>query len=88
MARRLQQRAAAQRAAAQHRSEAWRSPQKTDPAVRGPTRARTPREIEALPWEFARTELGLVTTDFLVLMLKVVLLHVQDQIEAQTTDSS
>jgi len=57
-------------------------------AVRPPPLPRVPREMEVLPWGFVHAELGVAATDFLVLMLKVVLRHVQDQIEAQVIDST
>lgn len=55
---------------------------------------RVPQELGALPWSFAYAELGVATTDFLVLVLKVVLLSMQvqiehqDQIDAQVIDST
>ena len=57
-------------------------------AVRSPPVPRVPRDLEALPWAFAHAELGVATTDFLVLVLKLVLRYVQDQIEAQVPDST
>jgi hypothetical protein len=42
----------------------------------------------ALPWDFAHAEIGMAATDFLVLVVKVVLLYVQDQIEVQVADST
>ena len=67
--------------------EAVRKGQGLEGAVRAPPRARVPREMGALPWDYAHAEIGMATTDFLVLVVKVVLLYVQDQIEVQVADS-
>jgi len=92
--RRLQQRSAeakeAARAAAQQTAESvgnGRPLAGRCRTVRAPPGPRVPQEIGALPWAFAYAELGVAATDFLVLVLKVVLRHVQDQIEAQVADS-
>ncbi|MCP4204527.1 MAG: hypothetical protein GY769_21675 [bacterium] len=85
-ARRLQQRSAAAKAAAQQAAEVVRNGRPVaggSSTVRPPPVPPVPRELGALPWSFAHAELGVATTDFLILMLKVVLLHVQDQIERQ-----
>ena len=85
-ARRLQQRSASAKAAA----KAVRSGRPLAggrSAVQPPVLARVPRELGAIPWDFAHTEMGVAATDFLVLVLKVILLYVQDQIEAQVIDS-
>ncbi len=86
-ARRLQQRSAAAKAATraaakavhQGRQLAGESRMKRPP----PRVPRVPRELAALPWSFAHAELGVAATEFLVVVLKVVLLHLQDQIERQ-----
>ena len=57
-------------------------------AAQPPPVPPVPRELSALPWGFAHAELGVPATDFLVLVLKVVLQHVQDQIKAQVIDST
>ncbi len=86
--RRLQQRSAeakeAAKAAAQQTAERVRGGRplvNSCSAVRAPPGPRVPEELEALPWAFAYAEFGVAATDFLVLVLKVVLQHVQDQIE-------
>lgn len=87
--RRLQRRSAAAKAA-QQAAEAARSARlcaASKSVVRPPPPPRVPPAVGALPWDFAHAEMGVAATDFLVLVLKVVLLHVQDQIEAQVTDS-
>ncbi len=88
---RLQQRSAAAKEAAQQTAERVRSGLPLvggHSAVRSPPVPRVPREMGALPWDFAHAEIGVAATDFLVLVLKVVLLYVQDQIEAQVIDSA
>ena len=87
--RRLQQRSASAKAARQA-AKAVRSgrPLAGGSSAQPPLLPRVPRELEAIPWGFARTEMGLEATDFLVLVLKVVLQYVQDQIEAQVPDST
>lgn len=93
-ARRLQQRSAeakeAAREAAQQTAERVRIGRPLvdgSSAVRPPPVPRVPQEMGVLPWDFAHAELGVPATDFLVLVLKAVLLYVQDQIEAQMSDS-
>ncbi len=84
-ARRLQQRSASAKAA-QQAAEAVRSGRPLavgSSMVRPPPVPRVPRELGAIPWDFAHTEMGVAAADFLVLILKVVLLYVQDQIERQ-----
>ncbi len=83
--RRLQQRSAEAKAATQQTAKRLRNGGPlvdSQSPVRAPPVARVPEEFEALPWAFAYAEFGVAATDFLVLMLKVVLQHVQDQIEA------
>lgn len=94
-ARRLRLRSASAKAAqqaAQQTAERVRSGRPptggSSPVVRPPAVSRVPRQLGALPWEFAHAELGVAATDFLVLVVKVVLLYVQDQIEAQVFDST
>ena len=91
MVRRLQLRSAAAKAAAQPTTATvrrGRPPAGGSSAVRSPPARRVPRELAALPWDFAQAEIGAAATDFLVLVLKVVLWYVQDQIEAQVIDST
>ncbi len=88
--RRLQRRSASAKAA-QRAAEAARSARLSaagKSVVRPPPRPRVPPALGALPWDFAHAEMGVAATDFLVLVLKVVLLYVQDQIEAQVPDST
>ena len=94
-ARRLQQRSAeakeAVKAAVQQTAERMR---RGGPlvggrrAVRSSPVPRVPRDLGALPWDVAHAEFGVAMTDFLVLVLKLVLRYVQDQIEAQVSDST
>ncbi len=93
-ARRLQQRSAEAKAAKAAARQAAERVHRGRPlvgdssAVRSPPVARLSRDLGALPWAFAHAELGVATTDFLVLVLKLVLRYVQDQIEAQVSDST
>ncbi len=90
-ARRLQQRSAEAKEAQKQTAERahhGRLPADDSRIVRPPPVSRLPQEMAALPWAFARAELGVATTDFLVLVLKVVLRYMQDQIEAQVPDST
>ena len=94
-ARRLQQRSAAAKDAAKEAAQQTAERVRTglplvggNSAVRSPPVPRVPQEMGALPWDFAHAEIGVAATDFLVLVLKVVLLYVQDQIEAQVSDST
>ncbi|MCP4967719.1 MAG: hypothetical protein GY926_21110 [bacterium] len=85
-ARRLQLRSASAKASQQATATVRTG---DDSSVAQPPAAPSvPREFGALPWGFAHAELGVAATDFLVLVLKVVLRHVQDQIEAQVIDST
>ncbi len=87
--RRLQRRSASEKAA-QQAAEAARSarPLTVGRSVVRPPPPRVPPALGALPWDFAHAEMGVAATDFLVLVLKVVLLHVQDQIKAQVPGST
>ena len=89
-ARRLRLRSAAAKAAQQAAAAArnGRPVAGGSSAVQPPAVPPVPREMRALPWGFAHAELGVPATDFLVLVLKVVLRHVQDQIKAQMIDST
>lgn len=89
-ARRLQQRSAEAKEAEKQRAERVRQgrlPADDSRIVRPPPVSRLPQEMAALPWAFAHAELGVAASDFLVLVLQVVLRYMQDQIEAQVSDS-
>ncbi len=89
-ARRLQQRLAQAKEAEKRTAERVRPGRPRaggSRAVHSPSVARVPQELAALPWDFALGELGVAATDFLVLVLKVVLLYVQDEIGSQVSDS-
>lgn len=87
-ARRLRLRAASAKAAQRAAASVRNGVAGESSASQPPLMPSVPRELVALPWGFAHAELGVPATDFLVLMLKVVLRHVQDQIEAQVLDST
>ncbi len=90
-ARRLQRRSAAAKEAAQQAAKEvlrGRPLAVGSSTVRPPPSPRVPRELGAIPWDFAHAEIGVAATDFVVLVLKVVLQYVQDQIEAQVLDST
>ena len=87
-ARRLRLRLASAKAAQQAAAAVRSGVARDSSAAQPPSAPPVPRELGALPWGFAHAELGVAATDFLVLVLKVVLRHVQDQIEAQAIDST
>ena len=57
-------------------------------ATRRPPPPRGSSQLGAIPWDLAQDEIGVATTDFLALVVRLVLVFVQDQIRAQSVDSS